>query len=223
MAGTEVKRSLDRLLWIGGPPDSGKTTVARIIAERHGPRVYSFDRQEMAHFSRADPGLHPALWTARPEVMSPEERWLGSSPEEMARATIASWSERFGMALDDLRAMPLSPAVLVEGSGLFPELVAPLISDPRQAIWLVPTEAFKRASALERGKPGSRHETSDPERATHNLIERDLLMDAHIRRQATALGLTMIEVDGLDDARMIAARVEAHFGPYLTSASASGS
>lgn len=200
----------------GGPPDAGKTTVARLLAERHGLQVYWFDRQEMTHFSRVDPELHPALWAARPEVMSPEERWLGSSPEEMARATIASWSERFGMALDDLRAMPSSPPILAEGPGLFPDLVAPLISDPCRAIWLLPSEAFKRALALDRGKPGSRHETSDPERATLNLIKRDLLMGELIRRQALALGFTMIEVDGSETIDAIVARVEEHFGPFLT-------
>ena len=213
MAGDgRVTGGLEHVLWLGGPPDSGKTTVARLLAERHGLTVYSFDRQELAHFSQADPRLHPALWAARPGVMTAEQRWLGSTPGAMARATIASWSERFGMMLEDVLALPPEAPLLVEGPGLFPELVAPLIADRHQVVWLIPTAEFKRASALTRGKPGSRHETSDPEQATRNLIERDLLMGEYVRRQVEWLGLTLIEVDGSLDVGVLVERVEKHFG-----------
>lgn len=30
-----LKAALRHVLWIGGAPDAGKTTVARILAERH--------------------------------------------------------------------------------------------------------------------------------------------------------------------------------------------
>lgn len=210
---------LEHVLWLGGPPDSGKTTVARLLAERHGLTVYSFDRQELTHFSRADPWLYPALWAARPEVMTPEQRWLGSTPAEMARATIASWGERFGMMLDDVRMLPTDAPLLVEGPGLFPELVAPLMSDRHQAVWLIPTAEFKRTSALARGKPGSRHETSDPERATRNLIERDLLMGEYVRRQAECLKLAVIDVDGSLGVNALVERVATHFGVRLPSSS----
>ena len=138
--------ALAHVYWIGGPPDCGKTTIATILAERHGLQEYHFDRHEMTHFSRLNPNLHPALYAAHPDRMTTQERWLGSTPDQMARDTIASWSERFTMALDDLRAMPPIPAIITEGPGLFPELVAPLIAHPSRAIWLIPTEPFKRAS-----------------------------------------------------------------------------
>jgi hypothetical protein len=130
----------------------------------------------------------------------------------MARDTIASWSERFAMALDDLQALPDTPDIVAEGPGFFPELVAPLIDNPRRAIWIVPSEPFKFASVARRGKPGNRLETSDPERATHNLTQRDLLMTAHIRRTAAELDLVVIEVDGCEGVDAVAAIIEAHFG-----------
>ena len=207
-----MQHALSHVFWIGGPPDCGKTTVATIIAERHGLQEYHFDRHEMAHFARLDPERHPALHTAHPDRMTTEQRWLGSPPDTMARDTIASWSERFGMALDDLLALPRTPAIVAEGPGFFPELVAPLIDDPRMAIWLVPTEPFKLASVARRGKPGNRHETSNPDRATHHLTQRDLLMTAHIRRTAAEHGLRVVEVDGSEGVEAIAAIVEAHFG-----------
>lgn len=207
-----MQAAIAHVFWIGGPPDCGKTTVATIIAARHRLQAYHFDRHEMAHFGRLDPERHPALYAAHPDRMTSEQRWLGSSPEQMARETIASWSESFEMALDDLLALPRAPGVVAEGPGMFPELVAPLISDPRQAIWLVPSEAFKLASVDRRAKPGNRHETSDPERATRNLTARDLLMTAHIRRTAAQHGLLVIEVDGSVGVEAVVTLVESRFG-----------
>lgn len=211
-----MRSALSHVRWIGGPPDSGKTTVATILAERHGLQEYHFDRHEMAHFGQLDPARHPALHASHPDRMMTEQRWLGSRPEDMARDTIASWSERFEMALDDLRAMPATSGIIAEGPGLFPDLVAPLIASRRHAIWLIPTEPFKLASVARRGKPGNRHETSDPDRATHNLTQRDLLMAAHIRQIAAQLGLRVIDIDGAEGSEAIAMIVEEHFGLATT-------
>jgi hypothetical protein len=93
--------------------------------------------------------------------------------------------------------------------------MAPLLSDPGRALWLVPTPAFKRASAIQRDKPGNRWETSDPARAQQNLIARDLLMGEHIQRTAAALGLTVYFIDGSIDLAGMIDRVEAAFAPWL--------
>ncbi|HEX7103139.1 MAG TPA: hypothetical protein VF201_10895 [Nitrolancea sp.] len=210
-----VKPRLAHVLWLGGPPDSGKTTIASEIGARHRISVYHFDRHEPAHFARADPTRHPALYAAHPDRMSTEERWLGSAPEVMARETMHSWTERFGMALDDLLEAPSDGPIIAEGPGIFPECLAPLLSDPRRALWLVPTPTFKRASAIRRDKPGNRWETSDPARAQQNLIERDLLMGEHVQRSAEALGLTVYLIDGSIDLDGMIDRVEAYFAPWL--------
>ncbi len=206
---------MNRVLWIGGATDAGKTTVATLIAERHGLRPYHFDRQEMRHFAQADPARHPALWQAHPDRMTAEERWLGAPPAAMARETIACWTERFWMTVDDLHALPQRAGVIAEGPGLFPDCVATQIEDPRQAIFLIPSAAFKRETALARGKPGARHETNDPERATRQIFERDRLMREFVRERAAALGLRVVEVDGSLGAGEVAARIEGWFGERL--------
>lgn len=148
MAGGDLRRRLAHVLWLGGPPDAGKSTVAAELGRRYGLPVYHFDRREAAHLARADPARYPALYAAHPDRLDPETRWLGSPPETMARDTIASWGERCLMACDDLLALPATGSLIAEGPGFFPEVLAPLLVDPRRALWLVPTAAFKRASLL---------------------------------------------------------------------------
>jgi hypothetical protein len=116
------------------------------------------------------------------------------------------------MTVEDLLVLPTDPPVLVEGPGLFPECVAPLLTDRRRAIWLLPTEGFKRASPARRDKPSIRHETSDPERATTNWLARDLLLGEHIRREAERRGLPLLEVDGTRSVEETADLLQAHFG-----------
>lgn len=192
------------ILWIGGPPDGGKTSIAASLAQRHEPD----------HFARADPARHPELYAAHPDRMGPEERWLGSSPEEMARRTIACWSERCDMALDDLRAMPRSPMIVAEGPGFSPVCIAPLLADRRRAIWLLPAEGFKCASVIRRDKLGT-VPLSDLARGRENLIRRDLLLGEQVRREVAALGLTVHEIDDTRHLAAMIALVEARFAPWL--------
>src|SRR4029079_6665079 len=93
-------RAVSAVLFLARATDSGKTTLATLLAERHGLQTYFFDRHELAHFGRARPESQPALWAQHPDRMGPEERWLGFTPEQMARDTLASWMERCQMALD---------------------------------------------------------------------------------------------------------------------------
>ncbi len=209
------------LLWIGGAADAGKTTVSRLLAERHRWQWYPCDVHEHNHLiARADPERHPAIFAEFQK--SVEERWIQPTTEELFRGVLETNDERFPMILDDLRAMPPRPLILVEGPRLFPKLVAPLLTSPRQAIWLMPTPAFARASAERRDKPQGRFETSDPERYHDNFLGRDALLAEYIRQEVTARGLTMIEVDGSRSPAELADQIDAHFAPYLASSAAGG-
>lgn len=213
--GTQGDRAgaLLHVLWIGGAPDAGKTSLARELAQRYGLQLYIQDRLEPAHFARATVERHPemrAFW-----AMSPDERWVLRSPAEMAAQVVRSSVERFEMAVEDLLALPSDTPILAEGPWLFPELVAPVLSSDRQGLWLVPTLEFKRASAACRDKPGSRHETSDPERTTRNWLARDLLLADHVRASAATLGLTLWEVDGSRSPDEMLALAEQHLAPWL--------
>jgi hypothetical protein len=216
---SESSSFLSHVLWIGGPPDSGKTSVANRLAEWHGLQVYHFDQHEADHMRRAEPGTKPALWAAKPENLTPEQRWLTFPPNEMAYATIDSWSERFEFAADDLLAMPKSPAIIAEGPGFFPDLIYMVVDDPAQAAFLLPSAEFQEASLRRRIKPGDRDQTTDPERATENLLSRDRYLAQHIYNRAEALDLTIIEVDESTNIDDIAMQLEEQWAKWLHSAS----
>lgn len=217
-----LRQALEHVLWLGGAPDAGKTSIARLLAGRHRLRAYHLDAAEPGHVARLDPARHQAMrdWVA----MTTDERWVLRPPEAIARHTIAFGTERFEMVIEDLLAFPKEPPILAEGPWLFPDLVAPLLSRPQQAVWLDPTEAFKRASAARRGKPSSRGKASDPERMARHWFDRDTLLAAHIRQLAAERGLTVIGVDGARPPEEMAAAVEAHFGlsPEASSRAADG-
>jgi hypothetical protein len=103
--------------------------------------------------------------------------------------------EGFGLILQDLLDLPDDVPILVEGYKLLPRLVAPLLSQPDQAVWLLPPPSFRRTAFESRGSLWSiAGRTSDPETALANLLTRDALFTEEVKRQAAALQLTIIEV-----------------------------
>jgi hypothetical protein len=212
-----LKQRLTHVLWIGGGTDAGKTSVTAALAARHGFQAYHYDRLDTfapgGHWARVDPARHPRM---RAQMgRSREDAWVRTSPEQLTADWLASTPERFSLSLEDLVALPTTPRIVAEGYGFLPELVAPLLSSPEQAIWLVPTEEFKRASYARRDKGASLADTSDPQRARANHVGRDLLIAEHVRRSAAALGLTTLVIDGRQPLDEVVAAVEAHFAPHL--------
>jgi hypothetical protein len=220
--GDDRKSTLQHVLWIGGGTDTGKTSIAQAIADRYDLHVYHYDRNESSHIEwliNAGSAYFQKLVTknaeGRWELRDVDEYWVLRSPDVMAQETITSWKERFPLVVEDLQAMPKEPMIVAEGPGLFPECVYRVLRSPRQAIWLIPTEPFKRALVEKRGKPGVRAQTRDPRRATENLIARDMLMARLVREEARERGLRLCEVDGSQSLEEMIAVVEHHFEPLL--------
>jgi hypothetical protein len=205
--------TLRNALWIGGAQWAGKSTVAGILADRFGLTHYHYDYHDSrGHWDRRTARL------CREGSRPPDpDAWPGLTVEEAVAGSLESFVERFEFVQDDLRALQSPRPILAEGWGLRPELVAPVTSDLRRMILLVPTEEFRqlqiarmpRAAALSRP-------IADPEAAQRRRVARDRLIAEDAVRSAERLGVRVIFVDGFRDADGIADMVSDQFAEFLS-------
>jgi adenylate kinase family enzyme len=206
--------ALTQTLWIGGGTSAGKTSIARALAERYGLTPYHVDEHELEHARRRDRSRDPAMeaWNAR----SLDEIWVELPVPDLVEATLSYSRERIELITEDLRALSAGRVVVAEGFELTPEVVAPLIEGPRQAVWLLPRHRFRRETLLTTPQAWAMpSRTSDPERAQAHRIERDALLVECVREQALVRSLRVIDVDGTRTVDEVRAAVEEHFEPYL--------
>jgi hypothetical protein len=174
------------MVWVGGAPAAGKSTVARALARRYGLRLYGADTRTWVHRDRA---LARGVPSARAfETLSPRERWERPTAELVA---MSLHRERGPMVLDDLAVLPDRPLVVAEGTTL-PAVAA----DPARSVWLLPTPAFQRAQL------DARHTRPGPARLYTALREL-------IATEAAEHGLPTLTVDGSAGPADTVRRVEA--------------
>jgi shikimate kinase len=118
-------------LFIGGGPGAGKTSISRALAYRWDLQLYNVDHRTYEHANRL--GRPPPDWSR--------------SPAELVEDFVEASHRRWPLVLEDLAALPESPAVIAEGPFFLPELV-PAES---QSVFLVPSAAQIRRVRAERG------------------------------------------------------------------------
>lgn len=110
---------LSHVLWIGGGQGTGKSSIARALAQRFELRLYSVDGHDAAHAPRMP-------------------SFVAGDPIE---AFVTASRHRFRLVLEDLAALASGPAVLVEGPQLFPTSVAAVLRSADHALFLMPAAA----------------------------------------------------------------------------------
>jgi hypothetical protein len=182
-------------LWIGGPQGSGKSSVAKALAERFDLQLYVVDHRVWAH--------EPRMPRTEFGSLTMDERWVLATPEEMLGWFVTTSRHRFRLVLEDLRELHDEPTVIVEGPQLFPTNVAAVLRAPDQALFVLPDPAAMEERLLARGPMPK---TSDGVRARANATARDLLIARRFEREARELRLPVLRVDGvLDDVIALAA------------------
>jgi 2-phosphoglycerate kinase len=202
--------ALSRIRWIGGAPDTGKTSVSRLLSARLGWMLYEYDGRDGSHHRLLAEKSQEGVAVLNAPIV---ERWVAATPQELFQLALRSFAERMPLVIDDLRALTTGSEriIVAEGFAFTPELIEPLIANAHQAIWLTPTDEFRRASFERRDKPSFRHETEDPDRARVNMIARDSLLSQHVNKTAAERGYTVIEVGGVRSVHALADVIERHF------------
>jgi len=202
---------LPHVYWLGGGSGGAKSTVARRLARAHGLTLYDTDGAMADHGKRCDHAACPRLEAFKHMTM--DERWLLRDPATMLATFHWFAGEGFDLILEDLRALPPDPPVLVEGFRLLPALTAPAMASPRHGLWLLPTPAFREKAFAARGTLWDiPNRTSNPPAALDNLLQRDDLFTQRLRRETEAHGLAALTVDGQRSEDELVRAVEAHFG-----------
>lgn len=86
------------------------------------------------------------------ESLTPADRWERSTPTEMLEMSLHV--ERGPMVIDDVRALPLSPLIVAEGSTLPASVIASGAAEPSRALWMLPTVEFQDAALAKSGTTG---------------------------------------------------------------------
>jgi hypothetical protein len=191
--------------WIAGGTGAGKSTVARLLAERYGAAVYGGDAAEHTWVSRFTPDRHPHAWAG---LQLTREQRAARAPEEIFRGMASLHGETIGLLVDDLLAMPADRPILVDWFGNTPHDIGPLLSWREQAVFLLPTPEFRRHALTARFSDPARARANwgagDHTRALATRLARDDLWDAELRRQAAALDLPTLTIDGTRSAEDVA-------------------
>lgn len=203
-----------RRLWVGGAPCSGKSTIVNALCEDHVLRVYHCDDHWNQHVAHATPAAQPRMCALR--TMTWDDIWMRDVTVQTSDE-LALYREQFPLILSDLESISEADTVIVEGAALLPERVVTQISDRRQAIWVVPTEAFQRRVYRSRGPWVAQilAQCSDPEAAWEHWMARDAGFALAVAEQACALGLELLWVDGRQTVEQVRLTVEAWLAPYL--------
>jgi hypothetical protein len=200
-----LTQRLAHVRWIAGGTGAGKSTVAQILATRTGAAVYDGDRAERDWVSRCTQRDHPHFFES---VHLGKAGRATRSPAERFRRMPSRHGETIGFVIEDLLELPTDRPILVDWFGNAPRYVAPLLSWPQQAVFLLPTREFRERALGTRFADPARARanwgTADARVALANRLTRDDLWDAEVREQAEDLGLPVIDIDGTRDAGAVA-------------------
>jgi hypothetical protein len=187
-----------RSYWIGGSPCAGKSTIAGLLAARHGLAHVECDAGAEARVVRMG---------GRTEMGTCER--LSRPPEWQAAREIAFYRDQFPFLLAEF---PADEPMLVEGADLLPELLQEIAVPAYRAVWVVPTPDFQVRHYESRPWVADYlKDCADPARAFQNWMRRDMLFAEHVRTQAAALGGEVLVVDGSRPVTETARQVEEHF------------
>lgn len=203
-----------KIFWMGGAPCAGKSSIAKLLSEKHGMQHYYCDDHFQNHVDRSNASHQKHL--AALKKFSWDALFMRPVDEQL-QDELAIYREEFSFILEDLDNFAQGSAILVEGNALLPELVAPLLPSPDHAIWLVPSADFQIKTYPQRGAWVNQIKSffAEPEIAFNNWMQRDILFAQEILAQAEEYHLNHLVIDGSRSIAQVAEKVEKLILPMM--------
>lgn len=181
------------LYMIGGSPCSGKSTLASLLARKYDLLHIKLDDLVDEMMSQASVDSRPICLLRQDR--NPEQIWM-RHPKEMADEEWRFYEEIFPYVKSYLIKNQDRP-LLVEGAGLLPHLVKSLDGPAVSYLCLTPTADFQTKHYQQREwVPYVLEDTSNPEQAFENWMQRDILFAQMVRKEAKRLGYPSLMTDG---------------------------
>lgn len=198
------------IFWIGGSPCAGKSSIAKLLAERHNLFVHHCDDVSDARTEKMKSKALPVV-----SMLSELGKCarLAQSPQWQADTEISFYKEQFDSVLEELTDLSDAGGIVAEGADLMPELLDQIHVPFKRAIWIIPTPEFQlefyraRAWAHEYVK-----DCQSPTVAFDNWMQRDILFAQYIQKTATKMNGRVLVVDGKNTIVQNADLVERHLG-----------
>lgn len=182
------------IYYIGGSPCCGKSTIAEILAAKHGFHHFKLDDHLMEHMQRGVREGYEIF--KRVTLMSTEDMWM-REPAELCREEISIYEIMFSYAINDLTYLPKDKPIVAEGAGFLPQLMKEIFVNKSHYICIVPTRDFQINTYSKRPWIDQYlANCTDKDAAFNNWMQRDILFAETVLCQAKELDYHTLVVDG---------------------------
>lgn len=190
--------SFDNVLWIGGSPCSGKSSIAEKIVENHDFEYYKCD-DFLDEYIKIGCKKNIAIMR-KFNSMDLDQTWLIREIDEQVDDEIMFYMEAFEIIADEITEKYQNKKVIVEGTAILPHLIKSKNINLNKYICIVSTREFQikeysKREWVQRYLNGC----SDPEQAFKNWMERDIQFANNIKKVALKENMNLIIEDGSED------------------------
>lgn len=180
-----------RILFIGGSPCSGKSTIAERIAEQYGAYYFKVDDYLEEFMNKAAQKGYPTC--KKVNCMSPEEIWM-RDPEIQNEEEFEIYEEISEFVFAKLETIEMD-FIVTEGAAYTPKVMSKYAQ--KNYITIVPSadfqvEHYRQREWVQYVLAGC----SDPEKAFDNWMTRDILFARRVQKQSLGYNVPCILVDG---------------------------